>query len=289
MAAGFLGWLSPELLALGLIAVILGAAVGSFLNVVVYRLPAGLSLVHPPSRCPHCLHRLAPYDNVPVLGWLWLRGRCRYCGAPIAARYPLVEASTGLLFGAIALRIGAAEPVQVFSLWGFSLILGGWIFVSWLLALALIDWDTLTLPNQLTQSGLLLGLGFRTAFGIIEAGHSRGAAAGLLDALLAMALGLWLFQAIATLGRFIWGRTAMGAGDVKLAAMLGVWLGWKLLLLASFLACAFGAVAGLGAIGLGWLRRDRVLPFGPFLAMGSIIAILWGPDIITAYIQFWTR
>ena len=169
------------------------------------------------------------------------------------------------------------------------MILGGWIFVSWLLALALIDWDTLTLPNSLTQSGLLLGLGFRTAFGAIDAGQGSGAAAGLLDALLAMALGLWLFQAIATLGSLIWGRTAMGAGDVKLAAMLGVWLGWKLLLLASFLACAIGAVAGLGAMGLGWLRRDRVLPFGPFLALGSLIAMLWGPEIITAYWQFWVR
>jgi leader peptidase (prepilin peptidase)/N-methyltransferase len=169
------------------------------------------------------------------------------------------------------------------------MILGGWIFVSWLLALALIDWDTLTLPNSLTQSGLLLGLGFRTAFGAIETGQGSGVAAGLLDALLAMALGLWLFQAIATLGSLIWGRTAMGAGDVKLAAMLGAWLGWKLLLLASFLACAIGAVAGLGAIGLGWLRRDRVLPFGPFLALGSLIALLSGPEIITAYWQFWMR
>lgn len=280
---------TPEQLALAVVAIALGVSVGSFLNVVVYRLPAGLSLLHPPSRCPKCLHRLAPHDNVPVFGWLWLRGRCRYCAAPIAPRYPLVEATTGLLFAAIALRISAAEPELMFSPWGLSMILGGWIFVSWLLALALIDWDTLTLPNSLTQSGLLLGLGFRTAFGAIDAGQGSGAAAGLLDALLAMALGLWLFQAIATLGSLIWGRTAMGAGDVKLAAMLGVWLGWKLLLLASFLACAIGAVAGLGAMGLGWLRRDRVLPFGPFLALGSLIAMLWGPEIITAYWQFWVR
>jgi leader peptidase (prepilin peptidase)/N-methyltransferase len=287
MAAGVPGWPSPELLALGLVAVILGAAVGSFLNVVVYRLPAGLSLVHPPSRCPHCLHRLAPYDNVPVLGWLWLRGRCRYCGAPIAARYPLVEAFTGLLFGAIALRFGYQGQV-----------VSAWVLASWLVALALIDWDTMTLPNRLTQPGLLLGLGFSAAgWGLGSAVQTAdlGAvgpsaiAAGLLDALLAMALGLWLFQAIATVGRLLWRRTAMGAGDVKLAAMLGAWLGWKLLLLASFLACLIGAVGGLGAIALGWLPRDRALPFGPCLAIGSLLALLCGPELIATYVQFWTR
>ena len=267
--------IASEQWALLVVAIALGVSVGSFLNVVVYRVPAGLSLLYPPSRCPKCLHRLAPYDNVPVLGWLWLRGRCRYCAAPISPRYPLVEALTGALFAAIAWRYGATGQLAP--------LLSGWVLVSWLVALALIDWDTLTLPNRLTQPGLLLGLG------AIGQGGAIGAASGLLNALLAMALGLWLFQAIATIGSLVWGRTAMGAGDVKLAAMLGAWLGWKLLLLASFLACAIGAVAGLGAIGLGWLARDRVLPFGPFLAIGSVIALLYGEEIIAAYWQLWLR
>lgn len=273
--------LAPEQLALLVVAIALGVSVGSFLNVVVYRLPAGLSLLHPPSRCPHCLHRLAPYDNVPVLGWLWLRGRCRYCAAPISPRYPLVEALTGVLFAAISWRYG--------SLGQLAPVLSGWVLVSWLVALALIDWDTLTLPNRLTQPGLLLGLGASTALGAIAQGSAIGAVSGLLNALLAMALGLWLFQLIATIGSLLWGRTAMGGGDIKLAAMLGAWLGWKLLLLASFLACAIGAVVGIGAIGLGWLGRDRVLPFGPFLAIGSVIALLYGEEIIAAYWQFWLR
>ena len=152
----------------------LGAAIGSFLNVVVYRLPAGISLLWPPSRCPHCLHKLGKTENVPVLGWLWLRGRCRWCKTPISPRYPLVEATTGLLFCLL--------------FWQFSLSLNTlayWTFASWLLALSLIDLDTMTLPNPMTQSGLVVGLGFQAFWGW-QAGQLSGLAQHLFLGILAV-------------------------------------------------------------------------------------------------------
>lgn len=135
----------------------LGASIGSFINVVVYRLPAGLSLLFPASRCPHCLTQLKPYDNVPVVGWLWLRGCCRYCQGKISLRYPVVEAVTGLVF--------------LLIFWNFDvsvLTLGYWVFCSWLLALSLIDLDTMTLPNQLTKPGLVMGIAFQAVVGFYQ-------------------------------------------------------------------------------------------------------------------------
>jgi len=251
-----------------------GAAIGSFLNVVIYRLPQQMSLVRPPSHCPHCQARLRPRDNLPVFGWLLLRGRCRYCRAPISLRYPLVEAATGLLFVAVALSFSTGWQV-----------LGYWTLLSWLLALALIDLDTYTLPNALTQPGLIAGLLFALLRGGLEAGLT-GSLHALVGAIAAACLGLWLFDAIAWLGSLAFGRTAMGAGDAKLAAMLGAWLGWQQLLLTGFLACLLGAVVGSGAIALGWRSRRQALPFGPFLALGAAIGVFWGEIIVKTYLDF---
>lgn len=251
----------------------LGAAIGSFLNVVVYRLPAQLSLLYPPSRCPHCLHPLAPWENVPVVGWLWLRGRCAHCHSPIAARYPLVEAATGILF------------LLVYFKFGFSLqTLGYWAFLSWLLALSLIDLDTMTLPGALTQSGLVLGLVYQGMVGLSTEASVAAVLHRCLWGLIGAVLGLWLLDAITLLGSIAFGQTAMGGGDAKLAAMMGAWLGWPYLLLAGFLACAAGAFLGGGAIAIGWINRRQPVPFGPFLAVGAAITLFWGQEILAAYL-----
>ncbi len=248
-----------------------GSAVGSFLNVVVYRLPAGLSVIHPPSRCPSCLHPLGKTENIPVLGWLWLRGRCRWCKTSISARYPLVEAVTGLLF------------VGIFWQFGWTIFTPSyWIFVSFLIALTLIDWDTMTLPGVLTQSGLLLGLAFQGVRGGVDDQIPQALMTGILGAL----VGLWCFDLIRLAGSFWLNTEAMGDGDPKLAAMLGAWLGWQLLLLAGFVACLIGSVVGGMAIAMGSLKQGQGFPFGPFLALGGLVSLIWGSSLLELYRQF---
>ena len=189
----------------GLFVFVLGTAIGSFLNVVVYRLPAGLSLLFPPSRCPHCLTRLRAYENVPVLGWLWLRGRCNHCKRPISIRYPLVEAATGVLF--------------LLSFWTFGWsgqTLGYCCFFSWLLALSLIDLDTMILPHPLTQSGLVAGLVFQALMGFLANFRGADLASHLILGILGAVLGIWLFDIINLAGTIALGQQAMGGGDAKL-------------------------------------------------------------------------
>lgn len=255
-----------------LIVFAIGSSFGSFINVVAYRIPAGLSVLHPPSRCPRCLHRLGIQENVPVLGWMWLRGRCRHCHSPISSRYPLVEGMTGLLFLLVFWRFGVTLQT-----------LGFWTFLGWLLTLSLIDWDTMTLPNVLTRSGLILGLVYQVIQGWILNGTAGSIGGFVLEGMVGAVVGLWLFDTIAFVGSLAFGQTAMGGGDTKLAAMMGAWLGWKYLLLAGFLACAVGAFAGGGAIALGWLDRRQPMPFGPFLALGAALAALCGDWILSTY------
>ncbi|MEB3217046.1 MAG: prepilin peptidase [Nostocales cyanobacterium 94392] len=253
----------------------LGASIGSFVNVVVYRLPAGLSILYPPSRCPHCLNRLKAYDNVPVLGWFWLRGRCRYCKSPISPRYPIVEAATGLLF------------VIVFLIFKFSpLTIGYWLFCSWLLALSIIDIDTMTLPSELTKSGLVLGILFQMILGFIIQSSLLGLVNQMMLAIAAAVFGLWMFDIIARIGTIVFRKDAMGAGDAKLAAMMGAWLGWKYLLLASFIACIAGVfVEGCRTIPQKGLKQNQPFPFGPYLAFGSAIALFCGEAILSSYFR----
>jgi leader peptidase (prepilin peptidase)/N-methyltransferase len=252
----------------------LGASIGSFLSVVVHRVPAGLSIVRPSSRCPQCGHRLKPYENVPILGWLWLKGRCSNCRTAISARYPLLEAVCAAVFGLI------------FALFGLTWqTLGYWAFFSWLFALALIDIDTMTLPNPLTQSGLVAGLVFQAGVGFTAMASLSGSIHQLMDGVIGAVVGIWLVEIIALAGTIALGQTAMGDGDAYLSAMMGAWLGWRLLLLAGFLACAIGAFAGGGAIAVGILSRRQAFPFGPFLALGGMIAAIWGNAIVALYLQ----
>ncbi|ACK64308.1 peptidase A24A domain protein [Rippkaea orientalis PCC 8801] len=248
-----------------------GASVGSFLNVVIYRLPAGLSLLYPPSRCPKCEHRLGTSENIPVLGWIWLGGRCRWCGTSISVRYPLVEAATGLVFCAI------------FWHFNFSLTtVGYWLLSSWLIALSLIDLDTMTLPGELTKSGFILGLGFQ----VIQGWQGGNIPHTLIMAIGGAVLGIWLFDLMNIGAIFLLGQQGMGDGDSYLAAMIGVWLGWKYLLITTVLSCGIGALVGGGALATGVLsHRRQPFPFGPFLALAAMIVVFWGDRIIDAYLS----
>ena len=258
-----------------LLTTILGASIGSFLNVVVYRLPAGLSLTHPPSRCPTCMTPLRKRENVPIVGWLMLQGKCAHCGTKISMRYPVVELITALLF------------VSIFLVFGFSLqTLGYWIFISFLLALALIDMDTLTLDSRLMKSGLILGLAFQTTIAAALTGTFSGTIQGFIWAIAGAVLGLWGLDILTWIGRFFLGPNAMGGGDAKLLAVIGAWLGIKLMVLSCFLGCVVGSIFGLGAIALKVLKRGNPFPFGPFLALGAILSVFYGDVIWSSYWTF---
>lgn len=268
---------------------VLGLLVGSFLNVVILRLPVMLErdwqqqaseilgrpgeqpaperfdLVHPGSHCPGCQRPIRPWENIPVISWLVLRGRCRGCGQRISVRYPLVELLTGLLSVAVALHFG----------WGTELAAA--LVLTWtLIALSGIDIDHHLLPDNITLPVLWLGLGIGLAglFTTIEEAVI-GAMAGYLS--------LWLvFHAF----RLATGKEGMGYGDFKLLALLGAWLGWQALPVIILLSSLVGAAAGIAMIAL--LGRDRQLPipFGPYLAAAGWLTLLWRDDIIAGYLQW---
>ncbi len=253
----------------------LGAAIGSFLNVVVYRVPAGLSVMWPPSRCPKCLHRLGMGENIPILVWLLLRGKCRHCKTPISPRYPIVEAITAITFLVIYHNFG----ISVQTL-GYSLLM------CWLLALTLIDLDTMTLPNPLTQSGLVLGLIFRVILGYFETHSIAGGKEYLIQGILGMVLGIWIYDTIQIVGTWLLGQSAQGGGDAKLIAMIGAWLGWKAVLLTGFIASACGSILMGGALVLGLIKRRQQFPLGPFLAFGATVTLFAGDKLILLYQRF---
>jgi leader peptidase (prepilin peptidase)/N-methyltransferase len=240
---------------------LMGSILGSFLNVVAWRLPRGESLVHPGSQCPACAAAIKPYDNVPVLGWLWLRGHCRACHAPISARYPVVEAVTAALYAAVV----AARWDDV------TQIALGLALVTLLVPMVLIDLEHRLIPNRLTLpfAVLALALGVVLDPGIVAEQLIAGAAAG----------GFFLLAALAY-------PRGMGMGDVKLAGVLGLYLG-RAVAPAIFVGLIAGVLAGVVIIarkGAAEGRRTAV-PFGPFLALGALVAVFCGDALVDAYLD----
>jgi leader peptidase (prepilin peptidase)/N-methyltransferase len=272
---------APASLAPTVAAVVLGLLIGSFLNVVIYRIPAmmqresdnyvanelGKELPHtdrfnlmvPRSRCPHCGHQITALENIPVISWLVLRGKCSACKAPISARYPAIELFTGLLSGLLVWTFGSG-----------SVGLATLLFAYLLVAMTCIDYDTQLLPDDLTYpllwAGLLLNLN-----GTFVPLHEAviGAAAGYL----ALWSVYWLFK-LAT------GKEGMGYGDFKLLAALGAWLGWKMLPTIILLSSVVGAVVGISLIVFAKRGRDKPIPFGPYLAAAGMIALLYGGPLV---------
>jgi leader peptidase (prepilin peptidase)/N-methyltransferase len=246
--------------AAAVVAGILGAVIGSFLNVVAYRLPRGESLVRPGSRCPHCETPIKPYDNVPVLGWLWLRGRCRACGAPIAWRYPAVEALTGLLCAAVVVRFGADRDAWL----GLALVL-------LLVPITLIDLEHRIIPNKLTLIGAVAAvvLVLVTRSDKLAAHLIAGAAAG----------GFFLLAALVH-------PAGMGMGDVKLAGVLGLFLG-RAVAPAMMAALLAGSVVGIAIIAVKGAKEGRKtgIPFGPWLAFGGLVGLFAGDAIVDWYLS----
>lgn len=280
--------LQDNVVLLLVVAGLLGLMVGSFLNVVVYRLPvimqrdwqaqarevlelpqadeqATFNLLWPPSRCPHCSAPIRAWQNIPVLSWLLLRGRCRSCQGGISARYPLVELAAGLLSMLVAWQFGcsAQGAAMLVLTWG-------------LLALSLIDADHQLLPDVLVLPLLWLGL-LLNSFGLF---------ASLQDAVYGAAFGYLSLWLVFWLFKLVTGKEGMGYGDFKLLAMLGAWGGWQVLPLTILLSSVVGAVLGIVILRLQRQGMAQPLPFGPYLAIAGWIALLWGEQITRSYLQF---
>jgi leader peptidase (prepilin peptidase)/N-methyltransferase len=255
-----------------LIAALLGACIGSFLNVVAWRVPREESVVRPRSHCPRCGTTLAWFDNMPVLSWVLLRARCRHCGAGISGRYPAVELLCAGLF--VAATATGASSSALPGAPAALVVLAGWLLVGLLLPLILIDLDHLWLPEPLCRWGVVLGLGL-TAI----AGFQQGDAAGrtlLFWHLLAASAGLLGFETTSAVAQKLLGKPALGLGDAKLAALLGAWLGLTGLGLSVLLSVFSGALFGLLGLISGRLKRGQPFPFGPFLAGGGLAVWMAG-------------
>jgi leader peptidase (prepilin peptidase)/N-methyltransferase len=250
----------------------LGLVIGSFLNVVVWRLPRRESLSRPASHCPNCEHPIRPSDNIPVISWLVLGRRCRDCRVPISARYPAVELATAVLFVVVAWRIG----------WHLSLI-GYLFFAATGVALALIDYDVKRLPDTLTFPTYLVGIAALFADSA-RSGHWHP----FLRAIEGMLALFGFYFATRILGRAIMKKTAMGLGDVKLSGILGLllaWLSWGALVVGAFAGFLVGAVGGIVLIASGRGKLATRIPYGPYMLLGALVGILWGGQIAHWYVH----
>lgn len=241
------------------LAGVLGACFGSFLNVCAYRWPAEQSVVRPPSRCPSCASEIRWFDNVPVLGWLWLRGRCRACRAPISAQYPLVELATAGIWVMAVWRFGVSWPALSVALF-FTILLG----------IALSDARFYIIPDEFSLGGLALGLVFAFLPGGI----------GPVRAVAGAALGFALLWLVGTVGEWVFKKEAMGFGDVKMMAMVGAFLGPIGVLLTIFLGALFGTLIFAP---ISW-KTGKLVPFGIFLALGAAVTEPFGRAMIDWYV-----
>jgi len=242
---------------------IFGSCIGSFLNVCIYRLPNSLSIVSPPSACPGCDTPIRFYDNIPILSYLILRGRCRHCRTTISLRYPLVELMGGGLFAVcVYLRFGLTLE---------SLIM--FFFIAALIVITFIDLDHRIIPDVISLPGIPIG--FAASFFLPAIGY-KASLIGILAGGVSLLLVAWIYSLITK-------KEGMGGGDIKLLAMIGAFVGWKGVLLTIFLSSAIGTLCGLAVMIRSGKNMKLAIPFGPFLAIGSIITIFFGNELIFWY------
>jgi leader peptidase (prepilin peptidase)/N-methyltransferase len=246
---------------------LLGAIIGSFLNVCIIRWGAEpkQSVVRPPSRCPRCGQGLAWFDNIPVVSWLLLRGRCRGCGERISAQYPLIELATACIWAYMAWTNGPTLEA-----------LRGAVFGTILLGIAATDARSYIIPDEFTWGGLVIGLSFSVLLGGLN---------GLGGALAGASLGFGVLWLVGTAGTWLFKEEAMGGGDIKMMAMVGAFVGWQGVLLTIFLGALIGSLVFLPLLLAG---RKKLVPFGIFLSIGAATAYLAGPTLVTWYVGFLT-
>jgi len=244
---------------------ILGLIVGSFSNVCIYRIPRNESIIYPASHCPKCRSKIKPFDNIPLLSYILLKGRCCNCKSKISLQYPIVEFLTGLTYLTIYLIYGLSIQSLIYIILSSALII-----------IAFIDLNQQIVPDIISLPGIVIG--FIISFFVPYISFINSAIGVLVGGGIILIIGM--------AGSIIFKKEAMGGGDVKLAAMIGAFLGWKYIIISLFLGFFTGALAGIFLIVAKIKSREDMVPFGPFIVLGSFITLLWGEKIISWYLGF---
>lgn len=249
----------------------LGAVVASFLNVVIYRVPEGMSIVKPASHCPKCNTPIKWYHNIPILAWLYLRGKCAYCKAPFSPRYALVELLGGIVFLMSFKEVGLTFMLPFV-----------WIWLSLMIVGTFIDFDHKLLPDFVTVGGMILGVAMNGL-----ATSLTGDAYWILNSLIGLGLGFGLFWLIRFIGGKVFGREAMGLGDVFLMGAVGAMTGWVGVLATMMLSSISGSIIGIALVGLKRAKIGKMIeiPFGPYICLGCFIYMFWGNSIVNWYLR----
>ena len=286
------------------VAFVVGLVIGSLSNVVIYRLVHYRSIWSPPSHCPHCRNEIPWYQNIPIISWIFLRGRCGFCKGPISIKYPVVELLSGILYTLIIYRFLYAPYLPVREIGNLSLhfditaipfLFKSYVFATFLLILAAIDIEHMILPNRLTLSGAVIGVvlspfvlpnrteifpGRETLFNL---GPGLD---GFLQAVLGIIAGGGIIFIFFIIGRLIYGRAVMGFGDVKLAGMIGAFVGLSQVGPALFFGFVAGGIFGILFIIMKLAGLKTLIPLGPYLCFGGLVSLLWGPDLMHAYMNY---
>ncbi|TAN43436.1 MAG: prepilin peptidase [Nitrospirae bacterium] len=252
--------------------IILGLVIGSFLNVCIYRIPREKSIVTPPSACPCCSLAIKPWDNIPVISYLWLRGRCRNCSEKISPRYPIIEALNGFLYWAVFRQFDMG--------WHLPALFA---FVSAMLVITLIDFDFQIIPDAITLPGMIVGA---AASFILPDPFANHTTVGFTNSIIGLVSGYGSFLLIAVIGSWMAKAEAMGGGDLKLMGMVGAFMGWKAVLLTTLAGSIAGSIIGIGLMAFKGKDRKTAIPFGPFLAIGALISLFFGEAIASWYLSF---
>ncbi len=258
---------------MGLYAIVFvfGALIGSFLNVCIYRMPRGLSIILPSSRCPSCSNPIRPWDNIPLVSYIFLGGKCRYCKTRIPFRYPLVEGLNALCYTGLLWRFGPGLDFLLYCLLCSSLVV-----------ITFVDLDFQIIPDRITIPGLVIGLAAGSF--ILPDPFMRADALGL-SSLIGAVGGFGLYYLIAFLSLAVFKKEGMGGGDIKMMAMVGAFMGWKAVILTTFLGSLAGSAIGIAVIMAKGREKGSLLPFGPYLSLGALVSLFFGQEILRWYLH----
>lgn len=263
-----------------------GACIGSFLNVCIYRIPRELSTVTPRSYCPHCKKAIPWYLNIPLLSWLMLGGRCRFCSTEISPRYFIVELLTGILFLLVWLKfdmVPGPRPLGLAAVTDWKLVPVYWLVVTGLILGTFVDFEHLIIPDRVTIGGIMAGF---VLSAVVPSLHGQLSwLRALMSASLGMAIGWGLLWTMGALGKLILKKDAMGFGDVKLLGAIGAFLGWRAVLFNIFISSLAGSIVGITLVLTRQKQMQSRIPYGPYIALAAVIWMLWGPAIWQLYMD----